>query len=273
MQGLYKYKPIQFFIITFLWTWAAGLIVAYLSYHKGVELFQLAFLLLGLCGPFVTAMIMIYGSHNKALIEDFWDRLSFYKVRPNFLPVLFLLLPVVLLLATAISLAFGQPIDQFVLASDYRVIKGQNLVGLFILVLAPLIEELGWRGYGVDSLRSRFNLFKTTLLFGVLWALWHVPLFFVNGYYQNELWKTSLLFVANFFISIFPGALLINWIYYKNNRSIMAAFLMHLMFNLSAVVLQTEQFTKCIITVLLLMISGVIIVADKDFFFKKGNVL
>lgn len=271
MQFSYEYKPIQFFIITFLWTWTSGLIVAYLSYHKGFELFQLAFLLLGMCGPFVTAMIMIYGSHNKALIQDFWDRLSFYKIKLSFLPILFLLMPVVLLLATAISLAFGQSIDQFAFASDYRVIKGQNLFGLFILVLAPLTEELGWRGYGVDSLRSRFNLFKTTLLFAFLWALWHIPLFFVNGYYQNELWKTSIVYVANFFISIFPGALLINWVYYKNNRSIMVAFLLHLMFNLSAVILQTEQYTKCIITALFLVISGVIIVADKNFFFRRGD--
>ncbi len=109
----------------------------------------------------------------------------------------------VLFLATTVSLLFGQPLDQFQLANQFMILQGQNMLSLGIMVLAPLMEELGWRGYGVDSLRSRLNLFKTSLLFGLLWALWHVPLFFIQGYYQNTLWNTSLVYVANFFISIF----------------------------------------------------------------------
>ncbi len=51
---------------------------------------------------------------------------------------------------------------------------------MVILFLAPTLEELGWRGYGVDSLRSKFSLFKTTMLFAVIWGLWHLPLFFIQ---------------------------------------------------------------------------------------------
>jgi hypothetical protein len=137
--------------------------------------------------------------------------------------------------------------------------------------MAPRFEELGWRGYGVDSIRSRFTLFKTTVLFGVLWALWHVPLFFTNGYYQHGLWETSIVYVINFFVQIFVAAILINWIYYKSNRSIAAAILFHFMFNLFSVLFQTEQFTKCIITIILLIISVVIIVRNKEFFFEHAN--
>ncbi len=69
--------------------------------------------------------------------------------------------------------------------------EGQFFISLLIMFLAPTVEEFGWRGYGVDSLRSKFNLFKTTMLFALLWSSWHLPLFFVNGYYQNELWNTN----------------------------------------------------------------------------------
>lgn len=271
VQVSYKYNPIQFFLITFLGTGISWFMAAYFSYQKGMEAFQLPFILLGMVVPFIAALIMIYGSQNKDLINDFWDRLPFYRIKLSFLPVILLLMPCVLFLATALSLLFGQSIDQFALSSGFKVMEGQTMVSLLIIFLAPLMEELGWRGYGVDSLRSHFNLFKTTMLFAVLWAMWHVPLFFINGYYQNVLWNTSIIYVINFFVSVLPAAILMNWVYYKNSRSIMAAFLFHLMLNLFSVLFQTEQVTKCIVTILLLIVSVIIIVRDKQFFFNKNE--
>lgn len=221
-------------------------------------------------GPFMSAMIMIYSSKDNDLIRSFWSRLSVFKIQIKFLPFIFLVMPFTLILATSISVWLGKPMSQFQLADQFMILQGQNFLSLGIMVLAPLMEELGWRGYGVDSLRSRFNLFRTSMLFGLLWALWHVPLFFIQGYYQNMLWNTSLIYVANFFISIFPAAFLINWIYYRNNRSILAAFLMHLMFNIFSVLFQTEQFTKCIVTALLVLVSVTVVIFDKKTFFKEN---
>lgn len=271
MQVSYKYKPVQFFLITFLGTGIPWFMAAYFSYQKGMAAFQLPFILLGMVAPFIAALIMIYGSQDRDLIKDFWERLRFDRIKFHFLLVILLLMPCVLFLATALSLLFGQSITQFALSGTFQVMEGQSMISLLIIFLAPLMEELGWRGYGVDSLRSHFNLFKTTLVFAVLWALWHVPLFFINGYYQNELWNTSFIYVINFFVSILPAAILINWVYYKNSRSIIAAFLLHLMLNLFSVLFQTEQFIKCIVTLLLLIVSVIIIIRDKKFFFNNNE--
>ncbi|HBL98281.1 TPA: CPBP family intramembrane metalloprotease [Candidatus Dependentiae bacterium] len=269
MQPTHTYKPIHFFLITFLLTWIPWFISAYFSYQvTGTDL-QFLFMGIGLFGPCVATLILLSGSNNKNLRKDFYDRLSFRKIKLRFLPTLLLLLPIVLFLATTISLIFGRSIDQFSLASQYKIMRGQSLISLLILFLAPTLEELGWRGYGVDSLMSKFTLWKTTLLFASLWALWHLPLFFINGYYHHELWNTNIVYVINFFVSILPATILINWIYYKNNRSIQAAIMFHVMFNLSSVLFQTEQFTKCIITVLLLIISTIIVLQNKKFFFNK----
>jgi membrane protease YdiL (CAAX protease family) len=150
---------------------------------------------------------------------------------------------------------------------------GQVLLSVLILFLAPTFEELGWRGYGVDSLRSKFDLFRTTMLFAILWALWHLPLFFIKGYYQHELWNTGIVYVINFFVSILPATILMNWMYYRNDRSIAAAILFHFMFNLFSVLFQTEQFTKCIITIVLLIVSIVILIKDKQFFLDTRSPL
>ena len=266
METKHIYKPVRFFLITFLITWISWFIAAWFSYREGMEGLQLLFMVPGLLAPFIAVLIMIAGRENKPMRKSFWDRLSLGRIKLRYLPVILLTMPIVLFLATALSLLFGQPANQFLLASEYKIMDGQVLLSVLILFLAPTFEELGWRGYGVDSLRSKFNLFKTTLVFAALWALWHLPLFFIRGYYQNELWNMGIVYVINFFVSILPATILMNWIYYKNDRSITAAILFHFMLNLFSVLFQTEQFTKCIITVILLVISMVIIFKDKPFF-------
>jgi membrane protease YdiL (CAAX protease family) len=228
-------------------------------------------MLLGVLIPAIMAFIMIYGSKNKQLIRDFWDRFSLYKIKPQFLFIVLFLMPLIVFAATAFSLILGKSPKQFMISSEFNVFKGQGLLSLLIMFMAPLFEELGWRGYGVDSLRAYFNLFKTSLIVGFLWALWHLPGFFIKGYYQNELWNTNIVYAINFLISIVPAAILINWVYYKNNRSITIAILFHSMINLFSALFQTEQFTKCIITILLLIVSAYIIVSDKNFFFSKSK--
>lgn len=147
--------------------------------------------------------------------------------------------------------------------------KGYASISFLILFFSPIFEEFGWRGYGVDSLRSKFTLFKTSILFGIFWGMYHFPLFFVKGYYHHELWTTNFLYVLNFYVITFVTAFLINWIYYKNQRSIIAAILFHQVIDFSSEILQTQQFTKCIVTFLLVIIAGILIIRDKKFFFTK----
>jgi uncharacterized protein len=269
METSKVYKPVRFFLITFLITWVAWFIAAWFSYQQGLQGLELLFMVPGLLAPFISVGIMISGKNNKAFRKDFWNRLSLKRINVRFLPAILLIMPFALFLATALSLPLGHSSNQFLLSSDYNIMSGQVVLSFLILFLAPTFEELGWRGYGVDSIRSKFNLPKTTLLFAVLWALWHLPLFFIHGYYQNELWNMGIVYVINFFLSILPATILMNWVYYKNNRSILAAILFHFTIDLFSVLFQTEQFTKCLITVILLMISIVIIYKDKTFFFTS----
>ncbi len=265
----YVYHPIWFYFITVFAALLIGPLAAFVK-QKGMEQLQMPLLLLSLILPCITALVMIFTSHSGALIGDFWKRLVLFKFSPSYLLIILFLVPVVVCLATWISTFFGYSTDQFAISKEIGIMKGWAILGITLpLLLAPLLEELGWRGYGVDSLRAYFNLFNTSVLFGLLWAVWHLPAFFIEGFYQNQLWHQNKIYVLNFFVSVFVVAFLMNWVYYKTGRSIPALVLFHAVLNLSAMMLRTEQFTKCIVTVLLAIVSIIIIVSDSHFFFRS----
>jgi hypothetical protein len=95
-----------------------------------------------------------------------------------------------------------------------------------------------------------------------------VPLFFISGFYHNSL-LSSWLFTANFFASVVAMAFIINWLYERNNRSVIACFLFHLSANVAMSFIPADQFTKCIVTVLLLVIAAAVVAADRKLFFEE----
>ena len=261
------YQPVGFFLITLLISWSFTIVASYLSYQNGME--QPAFLLFlaAACGPFAAALIMHYKAQNPELWRDYWDRLvNLKRINLATAPVMLLLMPFAMVVSILISLLFGKSADQFTLTPQGSFSMGVPV--MFIMILIPTLEEMGWKGYGVDSLRSSFNLFNASLWFGALWALWHAPMFSIKNTYMNGL-LSNWVYTANYFISIFPIAFIINWLFYKNKRSIVACALFHIIVDISAEIFAVEQFTKCIDTAVLILVAVLIVIADRKFFFEN----
>ena len=206
------FHPVWFFAIVMFAALIQCPLAFYLSSHKKLEKLQFPLMFLSLSIPCITALVMIFTS-SHALQTNFWERLLLFKIHLPYLLFILFLMPGAIYLATWISLFFGFSAEQFSVTQDMRVMKGWAILGIAIpLVLAPLIEELGWRGYGVDSLRAYFNLFNTFVLFGFLLgnvAFTNV----IKGYYQNTLWNLGIVYVLNFFVSVFVMAILMNWVF------------------------------------------------------------
>ncbi|MDD1694507.1 MAG: hypothetical protein LUQ71_07265, partial [Methanoregula sp.] len=88
------------------------------------------------------------------------------------------------------------------------------------------------------------------------------------GFYHNTL-LSSGLYTANFFVSVIAISFIVNWIFYRNNRSIIACFLFHLSTNVAMSYIAVDQFTKCIVTVLLIVVAAGIVIADQERFFHE----
>ena len=259
-----RYRPVAYFVTAYLAAWVPWLIGAHLARQEGGEVHGFLFTLLGLLlGPTGAALFFVASSGSLALKRDFRDRIiDLRRIRPLYALVAVFLPFVLMGLAIGVSLGFGESPDQFALAGG----PGLGVMVGLAMVLAPILEETGWHGYGVDSLRAHASMWAATLLFAVLWCVWHAPLVLVRGSYQHQLAQMdNPLFVINFFISILPVAFVANWLYYKNRRSIVGAVLVHTMFNGSAVLLNAGQVAKGIATVLYCLVAAAIAGSDREF--------
>lgn len=272
MISHYTYKPHFYFSMTFFATFSLWFAGAYFSFQGDNNGLYMLLMLPGLMAPFLISLVMILISKNADVKKDFINRLINPRLfQLKMLPIIVFLMPLSVMFSIVLSLPFGGSLLQFELAEEFSFSSGFVPV-LLILLLAAGFEELGWRGYAFDSLQSRYTYFTASLLFSILWSLWHFPLLFVKDSYQYEIFHENVWFAVNFFVSIVPMGMIISWICLKNRKSVLVAILFHFIINISQEILNITQMTKCIETVVLIGVAAAIIVLDKKMFFSTEHL-
>ncbi|MBN2553425.1 MAG: CPBP family intramembrane metalloprotease [Spirochaetales bacterium] len=267
MNHLGPYRPFRFFLIDFLLTWVP-LWLAVDGINRGWFDFNLIFMGAAGISAVPAALIMIYTSGSRELVRDFWRRALNPALIPGFWwGVTVLFVPLLMLLSVFISLAFSGSLSQ--LLPNEGLLSAPLGFVLLHLLYGPLPEELGWRGYGVDSLRSRMNGFWASITFGLIWPFWHLPLFFIEGSYQQALLcqPVPLFF---YLAGMIPQAIIMNWIYFHANRSIITAVVFHFLINFVGEAFHINQLTKSIAGALFTIAAVLIVIFDRDTFFRRA---
>lgn len=270
----YKYRPLRFYITCFAVTWAFWITAAFLS--KPDPGLSSVFMLLGLISPAATAVITVLTSGNAALKNDLKRKLAgFYRLNPLNILTAVLTFAAIVALSILLSTLFGQSLDQFAFTEDFSFsINGTS--ALLTILLAAVIEETGWRGYGEDSIASYFSWFTESIIFGVVWAIWHLPLFWIEGTYHYGLRVLGFGYMLNFLISVIPLDFLTTWVYVKNNRSMLASIIFHLFINTMQEKIAMTPQTKCVETLVVTAAAVVVVLTNREMFFEKehiGNLL
>lgn len=84
-----------------------------------------------------------------------------------------------------------------------------------------ITEETAWRGYALPRLRRRFDPLAASAVLGLLWGLWHLPLFFIPGSFQS-----SIPFVG-FLVSALATSVIIGWVFNRARGSVLVVALFH----------------------------------------------
>ncbi|SFG79837.1 hypothetical protein SAMN04488063_2980 [Halopelagius inordinatus] len=180
---------------------------------------------LGAFGPTVAAFVLVTYANGTTGARYLLRRaVRFDFPKRWLLPALFLS-PVVVFVALGVALATGASLS-FPWAGNPVVLPVAFAVIFFLG--GPLQEEFGWRGYLLDPLQKRFSALGGGVAVGVVWAVWHVPLFFIPSetiYYQNPF--------LGFAVSITLLSVLMTWVYNNTNASLLPALLFHTSFNWS----------------------------------------
>lgn len=106
---------------------------------------------------------------------------------------------------------------------DYSQFIKQLATILPLIIFGPISEEFGWRGFLQKRVNEELSPISGSLIIGIAWSLWHLPLFYMIGTSQHEFHMPFLPFM----ISIISSSFVYTYIYIKSNGSLFAAILLH----------------------------------------------
>ncbi len=229
-------KITVFLLVTFLWSW--GFWAFPLLFHQGVQMPSWA---QGLAtgaispaawGPLVGAIVAARAFGGPGGLGRLLRRGVQFRFGAPWYLAIFLIFPVIIGIAWIVgSQSSGVPLP--LPALNQPIIL--PIVFVWILLLGgPLQEEFGWRGTLLDPLQARFGALGASLAVGVVWAIWHLPLFYIPGdtpYYDRPFWGTL--------VTLMLISVIFTWIYNNTGKSIAAMLLLHTMFNFTHYVIPT----------------------------------
>lgn len=125
------------------------------------------------------------------------------------------------------------------------------------LVGGAIGEELGWRGYVHNELRKRRRVVAASMITGLIWGCWHLPLWLVTGLTGSEL----ALYVASFLVAIICCSLLIG-VFYEQNRNLAIPMFIHFLNNylLALFAVEASQVLPLFAAAYLVVTVGLLIV-------------
>ena len=265
--GKYRYRPVLFFVLTYLFTWIFWIPAAFVPEETGALL-----MVLGLLAPAAVSTVFVLRSGSKALKQDLKNKLvGFYKVKWANVFLAAGAFAVIVACSILLSLAFGQKTDQFAFTEDFSFTGVGIGSALVTILLASVIEEVGWKGYCEDSIGNYMNWFWESMVFGLIWSFWHFPLIFIRGTYQAGL-TVNPLYVINFFISGIPLGFIITWVYLASDRSILACMVFHLFVNFLQEKIAMTPETKCVETLVVTAATVIIVARNREMFFETRHV-
>ncbi len=179
--------PLRFFVVAFAWSWAIWLVLVLAGYQViPIDKQLLAVIttpvsILAAFGPAVAAFVSLRTIQGRGAVGRYIK--SFFDLRFGLLNwlVIFLVLGLSTIVAWLLPEFLGQSRLPMLLPNIYIF----PIYWLIMVFLGGGQEEIGWRGYIMPHLESRFGIFFGSVLLALIWACWHIPLWFIPGTSQT----------------------------------------------------------------------------------------
>ncbi|MBE5106193.1 CPBP family intramembrane metalloprotease [Bacillus thuringiensis] len=167
----------RYVICTFIFTWILwGLLINLIKLNIttfGTPLAMILFILGGIM-PAIVAISLKKKYGSKEEFRVFIKNI----VNPRYHFVWYVLIVVLAFISCYLPTIFGGATMQKPLYVA--------LLSFPIMIIGGGLEEIGWRGFLQHALQKRFSAFFSTVIVSVIWAIWHLPLWFIPGTNQAQ---------------------------------------------------------------------------------------
>ncbi len=246
-----RYPVLSFYLLAILISWIGWAPVVLGS--RGVTFFKAPYfqvlLVLPALGPMLAAVIVSSWTGGKEAVGRLFTSLIHWRVPFRWylvaiaLPASLLLIGKVVTARLALTTTSHAPV-QANLAATF-------ITALVIALLSNPWEEVGWRGFALPHLQSACGALSASLIVGLMWGIWHLPLFFWpdNPMSEQSFWV--------FLIGILASACLYTWLYNSSGHSLLIVTLYHITWNtigavtpdVSGIALAVEEWIVAIVLI------------------------
>ena len=203
--------------ITFGITWSIAVVVLgfpdWFVAHFGELGPTSPFFYAAVWAPNVAAITLTATRGGWLAIRELLSRLVRWRVLPWVWLAAIGFYPALMLIVQVIGLAFGRPLA----TADAWLHAAIGVFSLPALLLGPLGEELGWRGYLLPRVLERMRPAPAALVVGTIWMVWHIPAFLASGLPQSSM-VFPVFVLAGIALSVF-----VTWLFVNARQSILIA--------------------------------------------------
>ena len=220
-QFLRRHPLLSYFVMAYSFSWLAW--VPYILSLDGlgllpVHLTQLGTLPGAYLGPLLSGFLMTGATEGKPGIRRLRSRFLLWRVGWQWYPLVLLGIPAILFMGF-----LTRPGSRAALHNPFpQLVWFFPLLLLIEIVTSGLAEEPGWRGFALPRLQGRYGPLLGTIILGLLWGGWHLPLFLTAwGGGANG------LEICEFILGIVSTAITITWVFNHTRGSLLITILFH----------------------------------------------
>jgi membrane protease YdiL (CAAX protease family) len=211
-----------FFTITFVFTWLIlGLAALSANGLIALSLPSTIMITIATLGPTLGAITAVAYSSGRTSVRDLLTQMGRWRVGGRWY-LAALVAPAFVMLASFFlwRVLGGAPVSSPPLATWLSV-----PVLTLVLLIPALFEELGWRGLALPRLQARYGWLLSSLILGIVWAIWHLPIWFIP-----EAGFGTLPFPI-FMLFTVALSFLFTWLYNGTGGSVLLTALTHAAIN------------------------------------------
>ena len=210
LANLVRRQPlVAFFVLAYVFSWWPAVLYAFTG--SGPAILS--------CGPTLAALTVLSLTGGRRALRGLFRSMVTWRVGARWWAIAILGPVVMTSFATALNLALGARFPSSEDLGNWTNVLPTALIILMIPLIGGAWEEPGWRGYALPRYLESRSPLVASLLLGVLWSIWHVPVFLVGDQEWSDLVLVVVVTVA------------LTWLFQNALGSVLVAMVFHAMNN------------------------------------------